>query len=104
MTNNNWTNITIPPDSPLIKIINENKGLAAHKAIAKNLKVQPKTKEEEYQEFFEKIVDDANKLKPGSEELIEQLRPLIIRQIFKGTQLNHDYYIHLEEVLRVDKE
>ena len=83
MPNKKWKTLKYPENSPLDEIINQNKGIAAHKAVVNNLKEQPKTKEEIIKNAFEDFLNLTEELYPGSKSKIDYLSPIIFNKILK---------------------
>ena len=108
MSIENWENVKIPPDSPLIKIIRQNKGIAKHKALENNMIKQPKTKEEKVDNAFKMYINYVDSLYPGSKNKLEMIEPIIRKKILKifddiivdkFIDLNDEYYDYLRESL-----
>lgn len=83
MSNKNWKTFRVPLDSPILEVINQNKGIAAHKAIENNMKEQPKTKEEKADNAFNDFINIIEELYPGNKRKIDTLRPIIFNKILK---------------------
>jgi len=98
-----WGTMKYPLSSKMGKAIKAGGRNPAWQSVDDHMIEEPKTLDQRNIELYDKFINYYDLLNPGKGKLIEHLRPLILMQILKGKQLDHNYFIDIEEVLRVDK-
>lgn len=98
MSKKEWVTWKIPLGSDIHKLVENNPDSTPWKTLTGLLEHQPKSKEEQSIKLFEQFIEDINKLYPGSNDKLEQLRPLIFIKLLKNTDIDDSYYNLLKDL------